>query len=427
MDRIDTVITGIGIVSALGLGKEENWAGFRAGTSGVAPVRGIDPSGLPVRFASQVPERFDDYLRAHFPRSLVKRTARFSQLCLGASRMAIDDAGLDLEREDRRRIGVVVGNQGYGLKVLDEEIAKAMVQKPDMRPADWWTLDFDPMSVLKMMGNACVGQTSILFGLEGPSFTVGMACASGAAAVCAADDLLQLGKVDAVVVGGADALVSPFGLLGFAKLATLSQRNDAPERASRPFDRERDGFVLGEAAGMMILETAEHAHRRGAPVYARVLGHAITCEPFDGTARTSGGVGMARTMTRALAAAHVAPDQVDYVNAHGTSTRVGDSCEVQAIKRTFGDHARRLCVSSQKSMIGHSIGAAGAIEIAVTALSITEGVVTPTINYEVPDPECDLDVVPNVARERRVRIAVSNSFGFGGQNCAVVLGANGGH
>jgi 3-oxoacyl-[acyl-carrier-protein] synthase II len=426
MERIDTVITGIGIVSALGLGKDENWANFRAGVSGVAPVRGMDSSGLPTRIASQVPERFDEYVRTHFPRSLVKRTARFSQLCLGASRMALEDAGLDLEREDRRRIGVVVGNHGYGLKLLDDEIAKALAENPTMRAADWFTLDLDAMSVLKMMGNACAAQPSIVYGLEGPTFTVSMSCASGAAAVCAADDLLQLGKADAVLVGGTEALVSPMGLVGFAKLAALSQRNDEPARASRPFDRERDGFVLGEGAGMIVLETAEHARSRGAEVYARVLGHAVTYEPSDPTAPARG-VGMARTMTRALQAARVAPDQVDYVNAHGTSTRLNDRCEVQGIKRAFGDHARRLCVSSQKSMIGHTIGAAGAIEIAITALTIKDGVVTPTINYEVPDPECDLDVVPNVARERHVRVALSNSFGIGGQSCAVVLGANGGH
>jgi 3-oxoacyl-[acyl-carrier-protein] synthase II len=203
-------------------------------------------------------------------------------------------------------------------------------------------------------------------------------------------------------------------------------RNHEPERASRPFDHERDGFVLGEGAGMMVLETAAHARRRGARIYAHVLGHAVTCEAFDMTVPACGGVGMARTMTRALEAARVAPDQVDYVNAHGSATRAHDACEAHGIRRVFGDHARRLWVSSQKSMLGHTIGAAGAIEIAVTALTVSEGVVTPTINHEVPDPECDLDVVPNVARERRVRVALSNAFGLGGQNCAMVLGANGG-
>jgi 3-oxoacyl-[acyl-carrier-protein] synthase II len=427
MTRVDTVITGIGLVSALGVGKDENWANFRAGTSGVSALRGMDASGLRTRIASQVPERFEEYVRGRLARSVVKRTARFTQLCLGASGMAIEDAGLDLERADRRRIGVVVGNQGYGLKVIDDEIARGLAQKPDMRSGDWWALDLEPMAVVKMMGNSCVGQTSIVYGLEGPSFTVGMACASGAAAVCAADDLLQLGRVDAVVVGGADALVSPFALVGFGKLGVLSERNAAPERASRPFDRHRDGFVLGEGAGMMILETVEHARRRGARVYAHLLGHAVTCEAFDMTAPARGGVGMARTMAKALEAARVAPDQVDYLSAHGTAMRQQDLCEAQAIKRTFGAHTSRLWVSSQKSMIGHTIGAAGAIEIAVSALTIAEGVVTPTINHTEPDPECAFDVVANEARERRVRVALSNSFGFGGHNCAVVLGAHGGH
>jgi len=302
-----------------------------------------------------------------------------------------------------------------------------LAQKPGMRSADWWALDLEPMAVVKMMGNSCVGQTSIVYGLQGPSFTVGMSCASGAAAVCAADDLLQLGKVDAVVVGGVDALVSPFALVGFGRLGVLSERNDAPEHASRPFDRHRDGFVLGEGAGMMILETAEHARRRGARVYAHLRGHAVTCEAFDMTAPARGGVGIARTMAKAMEAARVAPDQVDYVSAHGTAMRPQDACEAQGIKRAFGEHTRRLWVSSQKSMIGHTIGAAGAIEIAVTALTIAEGVVTPTINHTETDPECDFDVVANEARERRVDVALSNSFGFGGHNCAVVLGAHGGH
>ena len=427
MTRVDTVITGIGLVSALGVGKDENRANFRAGTSGVTALRGMDASGLRTRIASQVPERFDEYLRGRIAKSVVKRTARFSQFCLGASGMAIEDAGLDLERADRRRVGVVVGNQGYGLKVIDDEVARGLAQKPDMRSADWWELDIEPMAVVKMMGNSCVGQTSIVYGLQGPSFTVGMSCASGAAAVCAADDLLQLGKVDAVVVGGVDALVSPFALVGFGRLGLLSERNAEPETASRPFDRHRDGFVLGEGAGMMILETAEHARRRGARVYAHLLGHAVTCEAFDVMAPARGGVGMARTMVKALEAARVAPDQVDYVSAHGTAMRPQDACEAQGIKRAFGEHTRRLWVSSQKSMIGHTIGAAGAIEIAVTALTIAEGVVTPTINHTETDPECDFDVVANVARERRVRVALSNSFGFGGLNTSVVLGAHGGH
>jgi 3-oxoacyl-[acyl-carrier-protein] synthase II len=425
MQRTDTVITGIGIVSALGIGKDENWANLCAGTSGVAAVRGIDTAALPVRIASQVPERFEEWTAAHLPRTVTRRTARFSHLCLGAGRLAIEDAGLDLEREDRRRIAVVVGNQGYGLKVIDDMIAKAIAQNPDMRAADWWNLDLDPMAVPKMMGNSCVAQTSIVHRLEGPSLTVSMACASGAAAVCAADDLLQLGKADAVLVGGADALVSPFTLVGFNAIGALSTRNDAPHAASRPFDRDRDGFVLGEGAGMMILESGTHARRRGARVYAHVLGHALTCEPSDGTAPASG-VGMARTMRKALDAARVAPDAIDYVNAHGTSARAWDLCEAEGIHQAFGDHTRRLCVSSQKSMLGHTIGAAGAIEIAVTALTIAEGTITPTINYDAPDPACDLDVVANVARERRVRVALSNSFGVGGQSCAVVLGANGG-
>jgi 3-oxoacyl-[acyl-carrier-protein] synthase II len=426
MRHIDTVITGIGIVSALGLGKRENWVNLCAGRSGVARLRGFDADALPVKIASQVPDAFDEHLRRNFPPGLAADSGRLSQLCLAASGMAIEDAGLDLGRENRERIGVVIGNGGGGLKVLDDELARAIAQETDLHPARLGQWAFDPHAILKVMGSGCAAQVATFHGLEGPSFTIGMACASGAAAVCAADEMLQLGRADLVIVGGADALVSPFTLLGFAKLVTLSERNDRPEKASRPFDRERDGFVLGEAAGMMVLETAAHARRRSAEVYARVLGHAVTSEAFNITAPAEGGVGMARTMMEAMCEAGVAPDQVDYVSAHGTSTTLNDLREAQGIKRAFGDHARHLWVSSQKSMLGHTIGAAGAIETAVTALTIKEGIVTPTINYEVPDPECDLDVVPNVARERRVRIALTNSFGFGGHNSAIVLGAFGG-
>jgi 3-oxoacyl-[acyl-carrier-protein] synthase II len=427
MGRIETVITGIGMVSALGLGRRENWENLCAGRSGVGPVLGFDTSTLPVRIASQVPGAFEDYMAAHFPRSVMKRTARFSQLCLAAARMAIEDGGLDLEREDRTRIGVVVGNQGYGIKLIDEEIARAAARGGGTSPSQWWQLDLDPMAVLKIMGNCCVAQVSIQFGLTGPTMTVGMACASGAAAMCIADDLLQLGRADVVVVGGTEALVSPFPLLGFGKLTALSARNTEPERASRPFDRERDGFVLGEGAGMMLLETAAHARRRRADVYARLLGHAMTSEAFNLTAPAHDGAGMARTMSEAMRHAGVAPDEVYYVSAHGTSTQLNDFCETHGIRRAFGEHARRLWVSSQKSMLGHTISASGAIETAVTALTLKEGVVTPTINYEHPDPGCDLDYVPNAARERRGRVALSNSFGFGGHNVSLVLGAPAGH
>jgi len=424
MGRRDTVVSGIGIVSALGIGTRENWTNLCAGAPGVGTVRGLDASALPVRIAGQVPDAFDAWAAAHFPRPVLKRTARFSQLCLAATRMAIEDSGLDVAREDRTRVGVVVGNQGYGLKTIDDEVGRASPRPGDVASSQWWAL-MDPMAVLKVMGNCCVAQVSILHGLEGPSFTVGMACASGAAAICLADDLLALGRADVVLVGGTEALVTPFALLGFSKLTALSERNDDPARASRPFDRDRDGFVLGEGAAMLVLETAEHARRRGAPVYARLLGHAMTSEASNITAPAAGGTGIARTMTAAMRHAQVDAADVGYVSAHGTSTRLNDACETQGIRRAFGVHTDRLWVSSQKSMLGHTISAAGAIGAAVTALTIKEGVVTPTINYEHADPDCDLDYVPNTARERRVDVALVNSFGFGGHNVSLVLGADG--
>ncbi|HUE30275.1 MAG TPA: beta-ketoacyl-[acyl-carrier-protein] synthase family protein, partial [Verrucomicrobiae bacterium] len=404
---------------------EENWAAFCAGRSGVGPVRGFDAGELPSRIASQVPARFEAHFAARFPGAAA--APRFVQLGLAASEMAIDDAGLEFEREDRERIAVVVGTGGAGFKLLDDHREQAVAQDPDLTWARLQRRDPPPLAALYAGGACCASHISMFYHLTGPSFVVATACASGAAAVAAAHDLLQLGTADAVLVGGTDAMVCPTALLAFANLVTLSARNHDPERASRPFDRERDGFVMGEAAGMMILETAAHARRRRARVSARVLGCATTSEAFNITAPAAEGAGMARTMREAMRAARVAPGDVDYVSAHGTATTLNDLRETQGIKRAFGDHARKLWVSSQKSMIGHSIGAAGAIETAVTALTISERVVTPTINYEYPDPECDLDVVPNAARERGVRVALTNSFGFGGHNTTIVLAANGGH
>jgi 3-oxoacyl-[acyl-carrier-protein] synthase II len=430
MDAVETVITGIGIVSALGFGKDENWANLCAGRSGVQRLSGIDMEAFPAKIGSQVADdRLREYLQRNFPRALVKRSARFSHLALAASRMAIEDAGLDLERDDPERIGVVVGTGGAGLSMIDAEIAAAVRRRRarglPIDATSWWADELDPLSVVRVMGNCCAAQVSIFFGLQGPSFTVGTACASGATAVIAARDLIRLRRADVVLAGGTDALVSQFPLLGFSKLDTLSRRNDAPEQASRPFDRERDGFVMGEGAAMLVLETATSAHRREARAYARLLSGAATSEAHNITAPESDGRGMARVITMALREAGVAPEQVGYVSAHGTSTLLNDACETRAIKQAFGAHARKLWISSQKSMLGHTIGAAGAIETAVTALTIEKGVVTPTINLDHHDPECDLDYVANTARERHIGFAVSNSFGFGGHDTAIVLGSHG--
>jgi 3-oxoacyl-[acyl-carrier-protein] synthase II len=421
----DTAITGIGLVTSLGVGKKENWEAFCAGESGIRRLRGCDTTHFRTKIASQVPETFQEYLKGRFSSGLIRRTERFTHLGLGASDMAIEDAGLVLEDEDRERIAVVVGTGGGGLGAVVEDVRRAIRETGDPFFEDWARAKVGSRAVVKTMANSCAAQISISLDLRGPSLTVATACSSGAAAVCHAHDLLRQGRADAVLVGGTDALASPFALMAFGRLATLSERNDEPERASRPFDRERDGFVLGEGAAMMILETTERARRRGARIYAHLIGFAQTCEAHNIIAPRSGGVGMARTMELALQDAGARPEQVDYVNAHGTSTVANDACESQAIETVLGDHARSVWVSSLKSMIGHTVGAAGAIEAAVTALCIKEGVVPPTINYEHPDPCCRLDYVPNMARERSVDLALSNSFGFGGHNTTIVLSRDG--
>lgn len=417
------VVTGIGIVSALGLGRQANWNGFVSGRSGVGRLRGFDGCTLPTSIASQVDgDALDAYLSAHFPRQLLKRSARFTALALAATELAIDDGGLDLDRVDRSRVVVSTGNCVGGFSVVDEEM---MRMRAHLDASNLWSTDFDPLAAVKVMGNAAAAQVSIHYGITGASLTVNTACSSGASAICAAMDHLRVGRADVALAGGTEALVTPFGLLSFTKLATLSRRDDDPTHASRPFDRERDGFVLGEGAAVLVLETAEHARRRGAHVYAELLGYGLTSEAHNLSAPAPGGAGMARAMAAALEDARVAADRVTYVNAHGTSTRLNDQRESEALLTTFGDHARSLWISSQKSMIGHSIGAAGAIEAAVTALSIAEGVATPTINYDVPDPACPLDYVPNEARARRLDVAISNSFALGGHNTVLVLGAEG--
>jgi 3-oxoacyl-[acyl-carrier-protein] synthase II len=349
----------------------------------------------------------------------LKRSARFTVLSLAATQLALDDAGLDLDRLDPSRTLVAVGNCVGGFSVIDEEM---MRMRSSMDPANPWGADFDPLAAVKVMGNASAAQISIHYGLTGPSLTVNTACSSGATALCMAVDHLRLGRADVAIAGGSEAIVTPFGLLSFTKLATLSKREDEPARASRPFDRERDGFVLAEGAGMLLVETLDHARRRGAEIYAHVLGSGLASEAYNLSAPAPNGAGMAHAMTLALRDARVSPDRVDWVNAHGTSTRLNDQRESEAIASVFGHHARRLWVSSQKSMIGHTIGAAGAIEAGVTALAIRNGVVPPTINYEVPDPACPLDYVPNTARERTIDVAISNSFALGGHSAVVVLG-----
>jgi len=416
MTNTNAYITGIGLVTALGIGKEENWENMCAGRSGVRTITGFDTSEYAVHFAAQVHESFPEHLEKTFPGTLRRRMASFSQLMLLSAHQAMEDAGLTGEWDDPGRVAICIGTGGGGMSYVESQIMEK--GNGDLLAG---IKRLENLSVLKYMPNAPCAVLSIHYGVEGPTYTVSTSCASGATAIASARSLIRSGLADVAIAGGVDINIYRMSLKGFGNLHALSVRNDAPERASRPFDRDRDGFVLGDGAGMMVLESEEHCRKRGADPYARVCGSSMTNDGHHMIRPYPEGHKMADTISRALADAEFDPREVDYISAHGTSTQVNDALETRAVKQVFGDHAHRLAMSSQKSMIGHTIGASGAIEAAVTALTVSRDVMTPTINYEFPDEECDLDYVPNEARESKVRVAVSTSFGFGGHNCCLVL------
>lgn len=409
MSRRRAVITGVGAVSALGLDMRSNWAAMLAGTSGAGPITKFDTSKHSTKFACEVwqweTEKF-------FPKSESKRLEQFTMYFLVAAKEAFAASGLDLDRMDRARAGCILGT---GIGGISEIEASKVLQVE--RGAD----RISPFFIPKIMANAMAGQASIRFGLQGTCYVTSSACASSSHAIGMALRTIQWDEADVVLTGGSEAATTELGLAGFCALKAVSSRNDDPKRASRPFDRDRDGFVMGEGAAAIVLEEYEHARRRGAPILCELSGYGSTDDAFHITAPNEDGAGPARAMQQALRDAGVAPDQVQYINAHGTSTLLNDKIETAAIKRVFGDHSRRLCVSSTKSMVGHLLGASGAIELAAAAMSIHTGYVHPTINYETPDPDCDLDYVPNTARELRVDHALSNSLGFGGHNTSLLL------
>ena len=413
-------VTGIGMVTPLGVGWRASWDGLCEGRSAVAPVRGFDASRIASRIAAQVPESFEaafkETCRVPFP----NRHGRFTRFALYAGKEALEASGLDLGMEDRTRIGVALG-VGAGSFHYLYPINDALASRGE---GLWPALDHN--YIVKNMANAAVGQLSIWLGLQGPSITISSACASGAQAIATAVDWIRAGRADVVVTGGSDSTVNPFVIHAYCQIGALSARNDDPAHASRPFDRTRDGFVMAEGAAILVLESATHARGRGATRFATVLGHASSSDAFKITSPRPEGEGMARAMSLALADAGIAPEQIDYISAHGTSTPLNDTNETQAIKKVFGTRAKEIPVSSQKSMLGHAIGAASAIEAAVSVLSIREQAITPTINYREPDPACDLDYVPNVARRAKVGYVLSNAFAFGGHNCCLVFAADSG-
>jgi 3-oxoacyl-[acyl-carrier-protein] synthase II len=405
------VITGLGCVTALGTDVPTFWRAVCRGQSGIGPIDLFDASIFKVRFGGQVhnfePEKFLDA-------RLARRLDRFAQFALVAAIAAVKDSGLDFRREDPSRCGAIIGSGIGGLSEYEEQHCRLLNGGPHR---------ISPFVIPKLMVNAAPGQISIYFGLRGPNMAVATACASAANAIGEALRSIQRGETDLMITGGSEATMTPMGLGGFIAARALSERNDAPEKASRPFDKDRDGFVLSEGAGILILEELEHARKRGAPIYAELLGYGATADAYNITAPCPDGSGAAEAMRRALADARTNPDEVEYINAHGTSTPLGDEAETKAIKLVFKDHAYKLAISSTKSMLGHLLGASGGIEAVATVMTIHTGVVHPTINLETPDPACDLDYVPNQARELRVRRAISNSFGFGGHNACLVFGA----
>jgi len=404
------VITGLGVVTPLGRPIETVWERIVRGESGVGPISLFDTAGYRVQFGGQVPwepERED----IAGPKEL-KRLDRFTQFALASAKDAVTDSGIDFSAEDPYRCGVVIGSGIGGLwefEVQEERLLHKGIDK------------VSPFTIPKLMVNSASGHVSSLYGIKGPNFAVATACASAANSIGSALRAIQYGDADVMVTGGSEAALTPIGLAGFQNMRALSFRTDAPQRASRPFDVDRDGFVLSEGAGVVVIEELEHARRRGARIYAELKGYGASGDAGHITQPDDEGRGAARAMQAALVDAAVDPAAMQYINAHGTSTPLGDKAETAAIKRVFGSHASRLAVSSTKSQLGHTLGASGGIELVVCALTMARGVITPTINLDTPDPDCDLDYVPKVARDARVDVAMSNSFGFGGHNASLVL------
>ncbi|WP_376790117.1 beta-ketoacyl-ACP synthase II [Thermoflexus sp.] len=406
---VRVVITGMGAITPLGNDVETFWQNVVAGRSGVGPITLFDASMLKTRIAAEVRD-FDP--EAWFGRKEARRMDRYAQFALAAAQQALQDARLDPSHVDRERVGVILGTGIGGIGALVQGVETLMTRGPDR---------ISPFMVPMMLADTAPGLIAIAYGFRGPNMAVVTACASGTNAIGEAMHLIQRGDADVVLAGGAEAGILPISVAAFNVMGAISTRNEEPERASRPFDRTRDGFVMGEGAGILVLERLEHARARGARIYAEVVGYGTSADAYHITAPLENGEGAALAMRRALADAGLSPRDVDYINAHGTSTPLNDKSETQAIKAVFGEAAYDVPISSTKSMIGHLLGAAGAVEAIVCIRAITDGIIPPTINYEHPDPECDLDYVPNVARRKPVRVAMSNSFGFGGHNACVIF------
>lgn len=404
------VITGMGIVSPLGIGLEKNWGALCEGRSGVGPITRFDTSEYPAKIAGEVkgfnPE---DYVE---DKKEIKKMDMFIHYALAAGTMALQDAQLIIDESNADRVGVMVGSGMGGLSSIEKYHKVLLAEGPKK---------ITPFFIPMLIVNLAPGQISIYFGARGPNSSVVTACATGNHSIGEAFKIILRGDADAMIAGGAEAVITPLAIAGFSSMRALSTRNSEPERASRPFEKDRDGFVMAEGAGVLLLEDLQHALKRGAKIYAEIIGYGCNADAYHISAPSPNGIGAARCMEIALRDAGIGYDEVDYINAHGTSTPLNDLSETMAMKTVFKDHAKKVAVSSTKSMTGHLLGAAGGVEAIYSILTIQHGVIPPTINYETPDPDCDLDYVPNTARESKVKIVMSNSFGFGGTNATLIF------
>src|SRR3990172_1451339 len=407
--RRRVVITGMGAITPIGLTVEDFWQGCVEGRSGAGPLTMVDPTGYPTKIACEI-KNFDP--ENYMERREARRMARFSQMAVAAARQAIESAALRLEKEDPARVGVLLGNGNGGYPNIDAAM-RVIIAKGGMR--------LDPLYMPKSLPNMAASQIAMQFGVKGYNNTVTTACAAAAQAIGDATEVIRHGRADVMLAGGTGAGIRELGLAAFSVMRALSTRNDEPQKASRPFDAQRDGFVSGEGAAVFVLESVDHARARGGPILAEVLGYGACADAYHLVAPCADGEGAMRAMRWALEDAGLRPEDVDYINAHGTSTPINDAVETLAIKGVFGEYAYRVPISSTKSMIGHALGASGALESVACLKTIQTGIIHPTINYEYPDPQCDLDYVPNVKRQADVRIILKNSFGFGGQNACLVF------
>jgi len=414
LNKRRVVITGIGVISPLAAGMEATWQGLLAGRSGIDRITKFDASDYPCRIAGEVHDfKPEDWIE----KKEIKKSDTFIQYAIAAAQMAVDDSAFDTSKEDPDRVGVIIGS-GIGGLPLIEEMHKKLLERGPSR--------ISPFFIPGLIVNLAAGQVSIRFGCKGPSSAPATACATGAHAIGDAFKVIQRDDADVMFAGGSEAVITPLAVGGFSAMRALSTRNDEPQRASRPWDAGRDGFVMGEGAGILILEEREHALARGAKIYCEIAGYGMSSDAYHITSPSDDGDGMARVMVRALRDAGLDRESIQYINAHGTSTSIGDKVETIAIRTVFGDHAYKLAVSSTKSMTGHLLGAAGGVESAFSAMAIRHGILPPTINYEVPDPECDLDYVPNTARPvPDLQHVMSNSFGFGGTNATLIFSKHG--